>query len=258
MELLHHIPNYRFFFHFSMSKKFKPDELIDAIVEPRVAEAIAKALAPFVNKTVGDTLATGLQDLIADIAQLKDENSQLRARIMDQDLRIDELEAYSRSDNLIVRGLPEQSSAERASASGGTHTVSHLGSVQSVESTFIAFCKDSLNVVVQPSDISIAHRLKAGPKDSVRPTLVRFTTRKARNEVYGAKRMLKGSAKTIFISEHLTKSAAELFYMARKLLRERKIHATWTQNGQVFVKFSSDPNDRAALIRVKKDLNLKP
>jgi len=90
-------------------------------------------------------------------------------------------------------------------------------------------------VVVQPSEISIAHRLKAGPKDKNRPNLVRFTTCKARNEVFGAKRLFKSSAGGIFISEHLTKPPAELFYLARALLRERKIglHATWSKNGQI-------------------------
>jgi len=189
---------------------------------------------------------------------LKDENTPLRARILDQDLRIDELEAYSRSDNLIVRGLTENSMTERSSVFGGADKVLHLANTESVESTLIAFCKDSLNVVVQPSDISIAHRLNAGPKNKVRLTLVRFTTLKARNEVFGAKRLLKNSAGGIFISEHLTKPAAELFYLAKTLLRERKIHAKWSQNGQIFVKFSSDPNDHASIVRCKKDLNLRP
>jgi len=176
------------------------DDLIESILDPRVVEAIAKALAPFVRKTVGDVLSTKLEGLISDLPRLKDENTPLRARILDQDLRIDELEAYSRSDNLIVRGLPENSMAERASVSGGADKVLHLAITESVESKFIAFCKDSLNVFVQPSDISITHRLKADPKDKVRSTLVRFTTCKARKEVFGAKRLLKSSAGGIFIS----------------------------------------------------------
>ena len=35
-------------------------------------------------------------------------------------------------------------------------------------------------------------------------------------------------------------------------------HMLLTQNGQMFVRFASDPNERASIIRCKNDLNLKP
>ena len=134
--------------------KIKIEELVETFMDGRVVEAIAKALAPFVSKTVSDALSKSLEGLTTDIAQLKDENKQLRVQILDQGQQIDALEAYSRSDNLVVRGMPEHLSDERVSAYGGANRVSHLDSVSSVESSFISFCKSSPNVVVQLSDIS--------------------------------------------------------------------------------------------------------
>jgi hypothetical protein len=112
--------------------------------------------------------------------------------------------------------------------------------------------------VVEKLDISTAHRLKAGPKDKTRPIIVRFSNRDVRNKVYSAKKLLKGSTSGVFISEHLTKPDSELFFEARKLLREKKIFAAWIQNGLVHVRFSPDPGTRATIIRCRADLTLRP
>jgi len=178
--------------------------------------------------------------------------------VIKQNQRIDELEAFSRSDNLIIRGLPELSAAERATTSADLSSVSLLDTSKSVESNVIKFCRDSLNVTVTSQDISIAHRLKAGPKDSARPILVRFTTRRIRNEVYQARKLLKVASSRVYLSEHLTKNAADIFFDARRMLREKKIYGTWTQNGLVNVQFSPNPAIRAEIIRCKADLNLRP
>ena len=172
------------------------------------------------------------------------ENLRLTKSVEEQKKRLDDMDAYSRSDNLIIRGLPERRAAERASASpslddGASALKEGSGSV---EATVLDFCNEVLGVRVDERDISIAHRLKATKNEQVRPVIVRFVNRKTRNAVYEARKRLKDLNKSIFVSEHLSKSASDLFYEARKLLKEKKIHGTWTQNGQVLVKFSSDPN----------------
>jgi len=173
--------------------------------------------------------------------------------------RLSTLEAYSRSDNLIIRGLPERSSAEIASPSsnqlgGAILQESH----QSVEEAVKNLCHDFLGIDLQPGDISIAHRMRAGPKDKCRPVIVRFTSRRTRNLIYASKKNLKvsdRSSERIFISEHLTKEASDLFFEARAQLKAKKIFAAWTQNGQVLVRFTSDPNSRVAVIKSKNYLN---
>jgi len=138
----------------------------------------------------------------------------LKKQVVAQAKRLEEFECYLRSDNLVIRGLPEQSMAERATASGAMGDSDSISdSHQSVEKTFIAFCHDKLGVDVDSRDISIAHRLKAGTNNSFRLIIVRFTNRRIRNHVYAARKTLKppkgtrGSKDAVFISEHLTKSA---------------------------------------------------
>jgi len=83
-------------------------------------------------------------------------------------------------------------------------------------------------------------------------------SRRVRNEVYQARKSLKGTFSRIFLSEHLTKNAADLSFKARRLLREKKIYGTWTQNGLVYAKFSSIPTSRTKSMQHKSDLNFWP
>jgi len=92
----------------------------------------------------------------------------LKGLVNSQNSRIDDLEAYLRCDSLIIRGLPEQSAAQQASNAIAIDDHASLKDGHtSMESTFIDFCKHALGVNVSPEDISIAHRMKAGNKDSI-------------------------------------------------------------------------------------------
>lgn len=254
------------------------EDLLEALLDERVVEAIGSALSPSIAKAVADAvnkavapLVKQLEGLSASVKKLEAENARLSKRCetieeenkrlkkidTEHGQRLDDLEVYSRSDNLIIRGLPERSAAEKASA-GPTLAGSDSGSTlretyESVQRSVIEFT-NSLGVHVLPQDISVAHRIKAGKKDKVRPIIVRFVSRNVRNAVYSARKGLKDSNPPIFISEHLTKAASELFFEARKMVTDKKIHAAWTQNGLVYIRFSSDPNTRATIIRSSGDL----
>jgi hypothetical protein len=120
------------------------------------------------------------------VLTLKKENATLRQLVTTHTDQINALETYSRLDNLIIKGLPEGSYAERASpATSGAGEII-VESQSSVEKSVISFCKDELGVSINSSDISTAHRLKAGRGDTVRPIIVRFANRKARDSIYRA------------------------------------------------------------------------
>ena len=166
------------------------------------------------------------------------------------------METYSRLDNLIIKGLPEQSYAERGTQESADADQSlQMESHSAVESTVISFCRDTLHVDISQGDISTAHRLKKGKKDVFRPVIVKFTNRRSRDTVYRAKKQLKGRPNPIFISEHLTKFSSDLFYESRKLFREKKVKSSWTQNCQIFVNLSTDPNAKPVPIKCLADLN---
>jgi len=90
---------------------------------------------------------------------------------------------------------------------------------------------------------------------------VRFTSRKARDEVLRAKKQLrdfcanKMPADRIYISEHLTVGVAKLFFEARRLVKEKKIHSGWTRNGLVNVKFTDSAAERITIARGMADFS---
>lgn len=248
-----------------MPPKVKPEDLVEALLDPRVLDAVTKALAP-TTSSIEAKLSKKLESFTATIQALQDkckalsaENADLKKQLRDTDRRIDDIERYTRCDNIIIRGLPESSMAERASAGSVPDDGSLLREgLKSVEESVISFIKKSLHVDVTSADISTAHRLKAGPKDSIRPVIVRFANRRVRNDVFNAKKLLKGTSSKVFVSEHLTTSDSVLFYEARKLLRDKKIFGTWTKNGLVYVRFSPDPSAKASIVRSHADLCLRP
>ena len=69
----------------------------------------------------------------------------------------------------------------------------------------------------------------------------------------GAKKLLKDAGNRIFVNEHLTKLNGDIYFEARKLVREKKLFAAWTHNGLVLTRLSSDPLCKPKIVRSKAD-----
>ena len=126
-----------------MAPKVKPDDLVDALYDPRVLTALTAVLSPLIETAVQTAIDKGLVtiveaavdrkmgDLLTSIREMgqtcttlrakadrcEGECNILREKLTQQARLIDDLEASSRCENLIFRGVPEQSYAERGSSS---------------------------------------------------------------------------------------------------------------------------------------------
>ena len=101
--------------------KPSPEDLIEALLDSRVVDALAKALFPFKALSIDEALGKKLDGLTLAVRELKQDNIRLSKQcetlasenvnlnklVSVQSQRIDDLECYSRSENLIIRGLPE-------------------------------------------------------------------------------------------------------------------------------------------------------
>jgi len=97
--------------------------------------------------------------------------------------------------------------------------------------------------------------LKKGPKDTHRPIIVRFVTKKMRGSVMRAKKILREDGlREIYLSEHLTPTASLLFKETRALVRGKKIASSWTMNGKVFYKKMLTPNEKPTMVSCATDL----
>lgn len=253
-----------------MSKKsFKVDELVEAVVEEKVLDAIIARLDEKITKTIQkllkaqtDELKASMEKIACNVAEkliapvndkidiLSKENTVLKSRI-------EQLEVYSRSDNLIFHGLPESDTSEIVSGhdSHASHATTPAESHGRTEKAVMDLCEESLGVVLDLADISTAHRIPRGKGDKVRPIIVRFTTRRIRDDVYRARRKLRERQSTpVYINENLTRSNAHIFSEARRLLKIKKISGTWTNGGFVFIKRTTNPGEKPDKITDIEDL----
>ena len=133
-----------------MPPKIKTDDIIDALLDSKVVDALANALSPLIKKIINESLddkiaalakaVTEAQQTSAKlstrVAELMNENADMRLQLTSQEARLDAMETYSRLDNLIIKGLPETSYAERgtrgsADADESLHTADSHSAVES-------------------------------------------------------------------------------------------------------------------------------
>jgi len=111
--------------------RVKTDDIIEAILDQRVIDAISKSLMPLIALTIEEAMDKKLRSILGDITTLKKESITHRTEIgtlqktitglkhTERDMRekLEALEAYQRSDNVVIRGLTESTYAEASSQS---------------------------------------------------------------------------------------------------------------------------------------------
>ena len=167
-------------------------------------------------------------------------------------LRVEQLEAQSRANNLVIHGLPESTYAEpstNAEADNTQKAPSRRDTIQCI----LKCCNSKLGVAVSENDISAGFRIP-GIKNAPRPIVVTFTSKSIRDKVHISRKLLRkqDGGPRIYINEHLTKGSSGLFAKGRALLREGKIASVWTLNGNVYVKRIE--SDRPSRISSMEDL----
>ena len=243
-------------------------ELIDALLDPKVVEALGQALGANINRIV----QAGLVSLVERVTELErggekaaeerqtltEENEALRKRI-------DDMEAYSRCENLVIHGIPPSSFSDAVSSRpadqslrGSSSTAIDQSPTESnagTEAAVLALANSTLGLNLTREDISVAHRLPKRPLDTKpAPILVWFSNRRARNAMYQARKQLKSLRSDVYINEHLIKSRAVVLSEARKLVKSQKLEGAWTSNGVVFIRISGLPNSRPIKADSLKDL----
>jgi hypothetical protein len=206
-----------------------------------------------VEKLTAEMVSKVTTDLQQKVSHMEEENKSLSRRIND-------LEISSRTDNLIIHGFPEptntQTSIGNISQPQPSETIS---SPRDELPSFLEFCNTHLGLSLKDTDVSYLRRLPPGPNKHCRPILVRFSTRRTRDTVYFARKILWQSSSypghtTIYINEHLTKTSAHIYSASRKMVREKKIHSSWSSGGLIFVRRTNSTEDRPKKIESLDDL----
>ena len=178
-----------------MAKQLTAENLVRLFSDTAVVEAITKALMPAVEAALERTFGARLRAAESSIIALTDKVTLFRERAFDAEARLDDIETQLKIDTLIVKGVPDGSYSDAATPVQDIHrtniTQSSNDTHIALETTLVQFCQNRLNVTIRPGDLSAVYRSKQGPKDSVRPIVVKFNNLRVRDEIYRAKKLLK-------------------------------------------------------------------
>lgn len=249
-----------------LSSQYLSGKFIECLRFDSVREALGETMATFIDLAVEEAVnkkLSGLKENFDKMCQenlklqqtvniLQTENKDLKERLSGQERNVNEIHKAHRELNLVVRGLPERTYAERSSPNGEENATEQQPSHLSVQETVTEFIRKEMNINLTKDDIQSAFRFKAGEHEKSRPIIVRFINPKIRHQILISRKILKEKEIPVYIHEHLTKPASDLFAKARGLVKRRRLFAAYTRNGHVFIKQQN--NSTPKLIKVPEDL----
>lgn len=187
---------------------------------------ISNANVALNNKVV--TLENNNKQITSEVARLKVENESLKQ--------------YTRINNLEIHGIPVVKNENP------NDIVKNLGL--------------ALDIQINPSDIDVCHRLPTSKTELPPPLLVKFCSRRKKNELLLAKKTKKNplmsvdlginaATRPIYINEHLTELNKILYSKAREL-KKSGYKFVWTRDCKIFVR--QHENARIHKIQMEEDI----
>lgn len=163
------------------------------------------------------------------IETLKQENIELRATTAELSRKVDNLEQYSRLNNVVINNFPERSN----------------------ENIF-SIAKDIANTagIDFNEEVEYGHRVPHQNRDNRQPRsiVLRFVSRRKKESFLSSAKKCKnlsttdlkieGPQHTIYVNDHLTPFNNYLFKKARDSFRQHGYKYIWTRNCKIFVRKS--------------------
>lgn len=173
---------------------------------------------------------------------LSKEVTVLKNKVATLEKRLDDHDAYSRRNCLIISNVPEPNEGEEESTDKVVFGVSK-----------------ALGVPLELGELSRSHRLpRSAASTKPRDIVFRVVTYNKRQQLYLKRFKLKSTDfKDVYINEHLTKKRKRLFYDCRMAKKDARIIDTWTQDGRIMVKYLDQGTQREIKCTVssKEDLD---
>ncbi len=118
-----------------------------------------------------------------------------------------------------------------------------------------------MHLNIKKDDIQSAERMgiQKNGDNKARKILVKFNNIQAKRDICQNKKILKDlpAGKKIYINEELTKEGANIFYEARKIVKNRELWAAYTMEGQIYAKPIGENNQLPGKVTGKRITNVK-
>lgn len=185
-----------------------------------------------------------IEEYVKEIDRLKSENEVLKTKVTTLELRVDDMENYSRRNCVEIQGIPERQ-GENVS-----EVVKELG--------------NALNVDIVDEMIDACHRVGRinSERNQPRGIIVKFV-RRTDKETLMNKRRVKRDFSTrhmgmamdtpIYLNDSLSPSRRRLLAQARQLRKEKAYKHLWLRNGNILLR--KEDGSPIVEIRTQADLS---
>ena len=160
-----------------------------------------------------------IEELRADLAKKDETILHLQRNVSELELKCDDLEQYSRRNNLRICGLPENPE-------------------EKLLVDLPEFLNKELKISppVTTNDICRTHRIGPPGQQKPRAVILKLATYQVRERIYGSRAKLKNYSRQVFVNEDLTKLRSRLLWKGRQMKKAKVIADTWTHDGRVLIK----------------------
>jgi hypothetical protein len=183
-----------------------------------LSEIIAR-LSVEIKTIVEEAIKAAVKPLSDEVSRLQNEVIDLRTKLRELDNNIadrtDDLEQYQRRNNLRIFGIKETSAED-------------------TDALVLQLCSEKLGIDLPTDAICRSHRVGKQPPPATdgnkrhRPIIVKFVAYRYRQQIFAAKKKLKGSGVTV--REDLTARRMEVY---RAAAAKHGLRNTWTLDGRV-------------------------
>ena len=189
-----------------------------ALKEEAVCQGLRMAMKPLI-----DPLEKKLDDAIKRIDNMEIAIDETNSKINNIEQKIDDLEQYSRKNNVRIVGIRENTSTATTT--------------ENTPSLIVDFINDTMKLDINSYDIGNAHRLGTRRTGAdCRDIIVQFSANTTKQYIMKNRKKLRDTNRNIYINDDLTHRRALLFKDARKELKNNKLNAVWTRDGNIFAK----------------------
>lgn len=184
-------------------------------------------------------------ELLEEVKILRFQNAEKDKRITDLERKVEELEQYSRINDLVVTGLkinPRSYARAVTADSGGEPGEMEVSSAEQQVAAFL----ESRGITLDVDNIEACHPLPRRENNDIPAVILRFVNRKKKIALLKQGRKLKGT--NVYLNDHLTKRNAEIASKARYLRKKKKIQSTWVTNCKIFIKLNGTSEEAKVLV----------
>ena len=199
-------------------------------LEDKLSNIISAAASDCINKIVlSPEFKTSLQESIGfdlsactnRVGELDQTVKDLQNEIEELRAKTDDLEQYSRRNNIRVSGIEELPG-------------------ESTDDLIKDILKKELDISILESDICRSHRI-GNQRDKPRQIIVKFTNHNTKVKILKKRKDLKNKGSQIYINEDITKTRLGILQILKEQGKDL-IHKTWTIDGVIFARLKRDNN----------------